>query len=352
MNTNFFRIISADLEDRRGLFLSTANRLGTPIQNIEKDFWVSWVLDLLFNGRDIGEPRLLFKGGTSLSKAYSLISRFSEDIDITVFREDIGQNIEINDLQGLSGKQQRIRLEAIKKACQSYINGPLKDRLNQQIEAIFREMGISLVDSPITLDPDDSDQQTLLFNYPAVSIGPDQYVQPLVKIEAGAKSALDPHCLTEIKPYISHDMPSLDLIVSNVVTIDAERTFWDKVVILHGLRRWHDNRGVLRQQGHRISRHYYDIYKLIHSPIVKNAVKDHMLALDCAQHAQMFFNSVDSDLKNAIPGSLAIMPTKEMIEGLKRDYQAMSGMIFGEVPEFSDVLQAVLKLEHQINHRN
>ena len=75
MNDDFLRIIAASPEDRRGLFLVTANRLGTPNQNVEKDFWVSWVLDLLFSGRDTGEPRLLFKGGTSLSKAYGLISR-------------------------------------------------------------------------------------------------------------------------------------------------------------------------------------------------------------------------------------------------------------------------------------
>jgi len=108
VKAGFLRIIAASPEDRRGLFLATANRLGTPLQNVEKDFWVSWVLDLLFNGRDTGEPRLLFKGGTSLSKAYGLISRFSEDIDITVFREDIGQDIQVGDLEGLSGKQQRL----------------------------------------------------------------------------------------------------------------------------------------------------------------------------------------------------------------------------------------------------
>jgi hypothetical protein len=98
-------------------------RLGTPLQNVEKDFWVTVVLDLLFNGRAAHEPRLLFKGGTSLSKAYGLISRFSEDIDITVFREDIGQPMDVNDLQMLSGKQQRRQLDAIKDACKAYIQG-------------------------------------------------------------------------------------------------------------------------------------------------------------------------------------------------------------------------------------
>src|SRR5690606_40542187 len=84
MNPNFNIIIQAADEERRGLFLTTAARLGTAVQNVEKDFWVCWTLDALFNGLPRNGPRLLFKGGTSLSKAYNLISRFSEDIDITV----------------------------------------------------------------------------------------------------------------------------------------------------------------------------------------------------------------------------------------------------------------------------
>ncbi len=88
MNSNFLKVLQASESDRRNLFLETAVRLGTPLRNVEKDFWVCFVLDLLFNGKSDGEPRLLFKGGTSLSKAYDLISRFSEDIDITVYRED------------------------------------------------------------------------------------------------------------------------------------------------------------------------------------------------------------------------------------------------------------------------
>lgn len=349
MNAGFLRIIAAAPEDRRGLFLATANRLGTPLQNVEKDFWVTWVLDLLFNGRDAGEPRLLFKGGTSLSKAYGLISRFSEDIDITVFREDIGQDIEVGDLEGLSGKQQRLRLEAIKQACQVYIQGSLKERLNRQIEVAFRELGVSLAEAPVVQDPDDPDQQTLLVRYPSVSSDVGEYVKPTVKIEAGAKSALDPHRSASIQPYVADDMPAANLVVPDVVTIDAERTFWDKIVILHGLRRWYDSRGVLRQQGHRISRHYYDIYKLTRSPVGQQAATDHALALDCARHALMFFNSTDLDLLHARPGSFTITPTLGMVDALKRDYQAMAGMIFGEVPAFSDVLEATRQLEQAIN---
>lgn len=349
MNRNFLPIIAASSDDRRDLFLETATRLGTPLQNVEKDFWVCWVLDLLFNGHAFNEPRLLFKGGTSLSKAYGLISRFSEDIDITVFREDIGQNIAINDLEKLSGKQQRIRLDAIKQACQDYIQGILKTRLNQQLKAAFHEAGVSITEDPVFLDPDDPDRQTLLMRYPSVISNENDYVKPTVKIEAGAKSALDPHCQTTIKPYVAEEMATADLTVQDVITIDAERTFWDKIVILHGLRRWHDKRGQLRQQGHRISRHYYDIYKLIQSEVGQRTKTDHALAIDCARHAQMFFNSTDLDLKSARPGSFAISPTPEMVDVLRRDYQAMASMVFSEVPDFILVMDTVSKLEQQIN---
>ena len=105
VNAAYNEVIAATDRDRAGLFAETAARLGTAVQNVEKDFWICWTLDALFNGMDEGSPRLLFKGGTSLSKAFHLIKRFSEDIDITVFRSDIGQPVEAGDLEALSGKQ-------------------------------------------------------------------------------------------------------------------------------------------------------------------------------------------------------------------------------------------------------
>ncbi len=349
MNSDFLKIISASKQDREDLFLTTAIRLGTPIQNVEKDFWVTWTLDLLFNGRQAAEPRLLFKGGTSLSKAYGLISRFSEDIDITVFREDIGQHIEVEKLEGLSGKKQRQLLDEVKAACQSYIQGPLLSRLNRQVQEVFEEAGIPITEPVVVNDPDDPDQQTLLVHYPAVNAESNSYIKPTVKIEAGAKSALDPHKDVTIKPYLSDDLPDTNLVVANVVTIDAERTFWDKVVILHGLRKWHDNRGEVRQQGNRVSRHYYDLYRLFDSAEGKSALQNPPLGHDCVRHALMFFNRPDYDLQSALQGSFTIMPTAGMLDELKRDYQAMVGMIFGDVPDFSNVLNSIEALEAQIN---
>lgn len=254
MNHPFQEIITASDADRRNLFLETATRLGTAVQNVEKDFWVCWVLDALFNGMTPGGPRLLFKGGTSLSKAFGLISRFSEDIDNTVFRDDLGQHAETEDLKALSGKQRRIRLEAIRTACQTFIQGEFMTQLRTQATASIPQ-GFTL--EP---DPDDADGQCLLLWYPAVTPRPGEYIRSAVKIEAGAKSALDPHTAAVITPYVAADLPHLDLRVVNVTTVQPERTFWDKILILDGLRQWFERRGELRHSGQRVSRHYYDVY--------------------------------------------------------------------------------------------
>jgi hypothetical protein len=349
MTQGFADIMAAEKADRLDLFLKASLRLGTPIQNVEKDFWVCWVLDLLFNAAAADEPRLLFKGGTSLSKAYGLISRFSEDIDITVFREDLGQPVNAEDLEGLSGKKQRAHLEAIKVACQKYIGSTLKARLSNRIAAAFESAKLPFDSSTVTLDPDDPDQQTLLIAYPSVSERMSDYNPPSVKIEAGARSALDPHRATTLIPYLADEVPNLNLCVPNIVTIDPERTFWDKVVILHGLRRWFERRGELRRQGQRVSRHYYDIYHLLGSDVGKRAARDLNLARDCVRHARMFFNSTDLDLATAALGTFALSPLPDMNIQLQRDYSAMAGMIFGDVPQWSEILAAIREFEERVN---
>jgi len=125
MNHGFRAVLAAPSADRRDLFVTAGNRLGTVEQNVEKDLWVCWTLDALFNSQTAKSPRLLFKGGTSLSKGYGLIERFSEDIDITVFRQDIGHAASVEELEGLSGKKRTARLDSIRAACQEYISGPL-----------------------------------------------------------------------------------------------------------------------------------------------------------------------------------------------------------------------------------
>ncbi|MTV37044.1 nucleotidyl transferase AbiEii/AbiGii toxin family protein [Duganella radicis] len=344
MNPAFHSVIAASDAERRDLFLGASARLGTAVQNIEKDFWVCWTLDALFNGLEADGPRLLFKGGTSLSKAFGLISRFSEDIDIAVFRDDLGQRAEIADLAALSGKKRRARLDAIHDACQDYITGPLTAQFTHLAASVIPEERFRL--EP---DPDDKDSQSLLFWYPAVTATTGDYIRSAVKIEAGAKSALDPHVAASITPYVAQDLPDLDLTVENVITVKPERTFWDKVMILHGLRQWHDRRGELRHGGQRVSRHYYDVHQLMQAPLAAAWQTDHELATDCAHHARLFFGSADLGLDVAVPGAFTLTPSPAMRQALEKDYEAMAGMVFGDVPQFDAVLHSAEHVEQIVN---
>ena len=189
----------------------------------------------------------------------------------------------------------------------------------------------------------------MLFWYPVVTAGASPYIRSAVKIEAGAKSALDPHVLTTVKPYAADDVAAIDLQVTLITTVEPQRTFWDKVVILHGLRAWYDRRGELRHGGQRVSRHYFDVFRLLQPPLGERAMQDRALGADCARHARMFFNSPDFDLDHAVDGTFTVVPPSGMQALLERDYDAMAMMITGAVPPFADVMKAIGGLEHRLN---
>ena len=337
-------VITSSPRDRLDLFLATASRLGAPVGNVEKDFWVCWTLNALYHERPVDGPRLLFKGGTSLSKAYGLIQRFSEDIDVTVFRDDLDEAVSIEELEALSNKKRRVRLDAIRNACRTYIQGPLHEFLADQIGDATSGAG------RVEIDRSDPDGQTLLVWYPEVEPRDGAYVMPVVKIESGAKSALDPNCPVPIKPYISEEATELDLAIPEVTTIEASRTFWDKVVIAHGLRRWYERRGVLRQEGQRVSRHYYDLHCLLNSDVVgKAAPADGALGTDCVRHARMFFDRPDLDLASAVPGTFAVAPSDKMADALRTDYAKTTAMVFGRAPTFDEIMASATKIEEILN---
>ena len=191
----------------------------------------------------------------------------------------------------------------------------------------------------------------MLFWYPAVTAQPQpgDYIRSAVKIESGAKSALDPHVTTTVTPYVAADLPRLNLQVGNVTTVRPERTFWDKVMILHGLQQWYTRRAELRHAGQRVSRHYYDVYRLLQAEPENAWRTDQTLAIDCARHARMFFGSPDLGLESAASGSFTLTPDEAMIEALSKDYEAMSGMVFGRFPPLKEVLSAINTLETALN---
>lgn len=241
------------------------------------------------------------------------------------------------------------RLDAIKAACQEYIHDRVLGQLSELLRRTPTAANLNADRARVEPDPEDPDRQSLLLWYPTATADGNDYIRRAIKIESGAKSALDPYAPITVRPYIAGDLPDLNLSVGNVTTVDPRRTFWDKVVILHGLRRWWDRRGELKGGGQRVSRHYYDVYRLLASEIGRQAVGDTGMAGDCVRHARMFFNRPDLDLVSAVPGSFALTPRNGMLADLERDYAAMSGMIFGSIPKVDDVVAAIAELEERIN---
>ena len=168
-----------------------------------------------------------------------------------------------------------------------------------------------------------------------------------MKIEAGAKSALDPHQPLVITPYVADELKNFDLTVPNVTTVDPVRTFWDKVLILHSLRRSFEDRGVLRGGGQRVSRHYYDVYRMLRTELGQRARTDLTMAKDCARHERMFFPRAGQN--TAVPGSFTLAPHGAMLDQLRQDYAAMTVMILGDVPVFDAVMESITNLEETVN---
>ncbi len=344
VNRFFTEFLALAAIDRRDVFEAAAEAFDTLSTYIEKDFWVCFALDLLYNGLPQGHPRLLFKGGTSLSKAYRLIQRFSEDVDLVVFKEDLGFSGEKDPSSlTISNKCRRRLAEDLKKEASTYILGRLKKDLSQTIALIAPDVRVVAA-------KDDRDGSTLLFQYP--SLFPHEntaYVQPRVKLEGGARSALDPHQMRIVKPYIAKILSDWDFSVGNILTIDPQRTFWDKIMILHGWSCGYRDEQRLPDDRQRLSRHYYDVAAIYQDEIGKTAIENTALREDVLRYTKLLFNRGWMKLDEAVPCSLRLVPQGDLRKALKRDYLAMQGMILDNAPAFPDILAAISALEIEVN---
>lgn len=218
---------------------------------MEKDLWVCWTLRALFRLPSSG-PHLTFKGGTSLSKGWKLIERFSEDIDIVIDREFLGFGGADAPKDAPSNKQRVKRLEALMLATQVHIRDVLAPSFEQDIRRLLPSTDAWNLEP----DLDDPDGQTLLFDYPT-AMGGTAYVRPVVKIELGARSDTEPSATPEIAPYLADVFP--EEVADARFTVRAvapERTFWEKAALLHEetLVSHHPRRGRARSPRHRLVR--------------------------------------------------------------------------------------------------
>lgn len=335
--------------ERAELFQETANRRGVATQIIEKDFWVCWTLRHLFELPKVG-PNLIFKGGTSLSKIFGAIERFSEDIDVSINREYLGFEGDEDPENARSGNARRRRLEALQQACVDKVADEVRPTLNESFERVLGASGESEGSSPWSLAIDDTDPQNLLFAYPrsvaSTSAREISYIRPIVKIEMGARSDHWPADKYPITPYAAEEFPGYFEEPSYTLKVlEAERTFWEKATLLHA--EYYRPEGSTTAD--RISRHYYDLHRLALLPIGESALERLDLLDRVVEHKKTFFQLARANYDEARGGNIHLLPHEARLAALRVDYEKMRDMFFGEVPSFDSILESLGSLEAAIN---
>jgi predicted nucleotidyltransferase component of viral defense system len=334
-------VVKMSAADRRLACVQAEERLGLQAASIEKDFWVCWTLRELAGLPELGE-HLTFKGGTSLSKAWKLIDRFSEDIDLVVDRNTLGFGGDDSPERAASNNQRRKRLDGLIEACRDWVQERLQPALAERIA--------ERVPGPHSVkpDPDDEDGQCLLFEYPgAFREAEAGYVRPVVKIELGARSDDWPSARHSFAPYLAEALPDIvpDATVS-FRTLAAERTFWEKAMLLHE----ETYRPADKPRTIRMARHYYDLWCLIIRGVAERAAVEEELFKRVAEHRQAFFRWSWVDYDTLRRGTLRLLPPEGQVAAWRHDYEAMAGsMFFGKVPTFEDVLKIVGEFERRFN---
>ena len=332
-------------KERAAVFEETAARLGIGRAAIvEKDFWVCWTLAQLFGPdgpADVAHatPALLFKGGTSLSKVFGLIDRFSEDIDLVVDRTLLVGIGERPDELGIAVRERDRRIDNICAACTTYVRECIAPFLASRTNGA--KYG--------TVAPDLTDEQTLRFNYarvlPASAYGGSAYVNASIRLEFGARGELWPAITGTVASYASTEFPQLFRApAARVRALSPQRTFWEKATILHDIA---SNGKERVKAGY--SRHYSDLARIAKSALGLGAMNDTQLLLDVARHKAVYFAKPAAKYELARPGTLRLVPTLALQKELTKDYASMREMFIADPPAFAEIMTEIGDIEARIN---
>ena len=245
--------------------------------------------------------------------------------------------------EDLSNNQRKRLFSELKAACSHYVLNDLRPTLVTLIDRA--------VDGCLAVpDEDDVEGQTLLIEYPTLYASEDvPYVMPRVRIEAGARSGLEPNQTSLVVPYIDNELPDRSFEVANIRVLAPERTLWEKFLILHGTHCGYRYEQRVPADSNRISRHYYDIAMIMDTEIGKSALSDFEVLDAVREHNLIAFPQAWKRFEEAVPGTLRLVPQPELQEAIKKDYTAMQGMILGDAPEFVWILEQLERAEAAIN---
>lgn len=301
---------------------------------IEKDLWVTAVLRALF-ALPYAE-NLSFKGGTSLSKCWNLIERFSEDIDIAINREFFG-------FLGDTFTIKQISKDLRKSTCKFVRNNLQFDLLEQmKIGGIPADLfSVKMNITPVTtIDP-----EKVFVEYKSV-FNASTYIKNTVVLEIGGRSMKEPIQRTKIQSFIDKHFSQAAFVDKpfEINVVAPERTFWEKVCLLH--EEFSKSSEQIRVE--RMSRHIYDLTRMIDTPIVENALKNKDLFQSIVAHRRMFIAMKDFDYNTLSPKTINIIPPESVIAKWEEDYNKMQTMIYGKSMLFSDIINKITNLNEDI----
>ena len=320
--------------ERNELFEITAEQMGiSTIGIVEKDFWVCWTLKQVFE-HPLLSKQLIFKGGTSLSKVYGLIDRFSEDIDLVL------------DWRMLTGEVDPLGERS--KSKQIKLNSELNQKTGTYIASTLLPILENILGSFCEVDIQDGGNQTELIvrvEYPKTLAS--NFILPYIQLEIGPLASWLPHADRYITPYAAEKFPGMFKEPKCIVrSIDAVRTFWEKATILHQ----EANRPVGSLVPARYSRHYYDLCLMALNRKLRMQVVRSVDQLDnVIQFKKRFYPRSWANYDSAKQGTLKLIPPSHVLEPMEKDYQAMSDLIFGKKPSFEEIIAVLRELELEIN---
>lgn len=333
MHNSFFNLT---LEEKQLIISKAADHMEVSEVVIEKDLWVCWLLEQLFTL----PVQMVFKGGTSLSKVFNIIKRFSEDCDITIDYRDFAEK-EI-DLEKTSRSQLKKISEQLKGQLKHYVHNTVLPLLAEKLENQFPAQEFEMILS--------EDGEALEFYYPSIMTDSIIYLRDHVLVEFGIRNSTEPCEKHQISPYLTSSIGSdIQVPTPLINTLSPIRTFWEKVTLIHV----ECHRERLHQTPERLSRHWYDLYMLNHSHIGVEALDRLDILNSVLEYKRAFFNASYANYDDCQKGKLRLIPSSENQEALAKDYAHMidADMFYQPPPLFREITASLESLEFKINQK-
>ena len=314
-------------EDRQTTLNNAYKKVGLPPKSIEKDWWVTMTLRALFQCGCAGH--IVFKGGTSLSKAWNIIERFSEDIDIAIDRKFFG----------FDGELSKKQINNLRRASCSYISGQLKEELDNKL----KEAGISGYSVSVAETEDTTkDPQIIEVHYDSL-FNAGSYIQEKVLIEIGARSLIEPSKDVQLRSILANTFP--DAVFADdyysIPTVVPQRTFLEKAFLLHE----EFQKPAEQIRVNRMSRHIYDLEKMMDADFAIDALNDRELYNTIVAHRSTLTKMKEVDYTTHTPDKINFVPPLNVIDLWKADYESMQkNMIYGKSLPFDKLMDRISEL--------